>query len=140
MHPLVLLGGGALAALGVKSFLDKRKHDQEVAQSHFQAALGMAAKELTQGKGYTVQLSIQSSKTGTNNPATMAALIKATFEQLGWRVTSTPSPLNATNTQAFVASRDSQWVFQGQWTKEEKFMPQGPAWLGMAMAYPTPTA
>lgn len=136
MHPLVLIVGGAALALAGKSYFDKKK-EQEVATQH---VLGMAAKELIQGKGYTVMLEIDSSKAGTNSTATMASVIKATFEQLGWRMTSTPTPRGANDTLAFTQGRPSQWIFQGQWTKEEKFMPQGPPWLGMAMAYPTPTA
>lgn len=138
MHPLILAGGALAAGWFAKSMIDKNKTSTAQQQAAFEQALGKAATELTQGKGYTVQLSIDSPKMGTKDAATASAVIRSTFEQLGWRVTSTPSPRTAAETQNFVSGRASQWVLQGQWTKAEKAMTQGPPWLGMAMAYEMP--
>lgn len=128
----ILLGAVGAAALVLPKM---GKKDEPAAQ-----ALRPGAPELLQGHTYTVQLTIDSPKMGTQNVATASAVIKSTFEQLGWLISSTPTTRGPGETANFNAGKASQWIFQGRWNKAEKFMPQGPPWLGMAAAYEAPVA
>lgn len=131
MNPLVLGGGALLLGWLGKSYIDKSK-----AEARQKQLLG--ARELIQGRTYTVQASVDTSKLGTKDPSTAAAVIKATFQELGFIINSTPTPKTAGDQAALSYGGASQWMFQGQWNRAEKFMPQGPAWLGQAAAYEAP--
>lgn len=133
MNPAVLAGGALLAFLGYRAL-------QKQAASEDQKKMLMGVSELKTGHTYTVQLSIDTSKLGTKDPSTASAVIKATFEQLGWRVMSTPQPKAPADMQALAEGKASQWMIQGVWTKPDKYMTQTPPWLGMAVAYEAPVA
>ncbi len=134
---LVLLGaaGGAFILNGVQS-AKKRSADAENAR---QASLNLAATEFAQGKTYAVQLMVTPS-IGTRDPIQASAVIKATMEQLGWKVLSIPVTRGPADATAFVTGQASQWLFSGQWTKTAKFMEVVPPWLGSAMAFQLPVA
>lgn len=132
MHPLVLAGGAAV--LGYLGFKAMKK--QEAADLQQKQLWG--ASELLTGHTYTVQASIDTSKLGTQDPSTASAVIKSTFEQLGWRVTGSAQPKGSADMQALAEGKPSQWMIQGVWTKPEKFMTTTPQWLGMAVAYEAP--
>lgn len=134
----LLLGGIALAAgWGLKSAMDKRAV-AKAAEDQRKAALEPATS-LQQGSTYTIQLMIVGSKTETRDAALMSNVIKTTLQQMGFDILGSPAPKDPAEAGKFQAGQDSQWIVPGaQWTRTEKSIPQGPAWLGMAVAYGMP--
>lgn len=133
MHPIVVLGGAALLGLAAYEVFKPKAQVSE-------GPLGLGTKELQQGKTYAVQLQILSNQTGTNDIAKMSNVIKATFEQLGWSVSSPPATRDPSEAAHFIAGEASQWMFTGVWMRPETSMSQGPPWLGMAVAFQLPVA
>jgi len=140
MHPgLLLLGGAALGALALKVMKESTARAAQ-AQADIQNVQKMAVTKFEPGKSYSIQLMV-TSDIGTRDVPTATAVIKSTFEQLGWKILSTPVPRGDANVNKFKAGEPSEWIVNGVWRRRDMdSMPTVPSWLGMAMAYKLPAA
>lgn len=136
--PVIAILGAAAGAL-VLSSVQKSQQKAVADEAARQAALNMAVTSFVQGKTYAVQLMVTSS-IGTKDKVTASAVIKATMEQLGWKVLSTPVTRGPADDTAFSTGQPSQWVFSGQWTLTDTFMKVSPPWMGSAMAFLLPVS
>lgn len=134
----LLLGGLAVAAgWGLKSVMDKRAAEK-AAEDQRKAALEPATS-LKAGTTYTIQLMTVGPKVETRDAGMMSNVIKTTLQQMGFEVSGTPAPKDAAEAGKFQAGQNSQWIVPGaKWTRPETSIPQGPEWLGMAVAYGMP--
>lgn len=136
-HPLLFIGGALGSLFVLKHLVDKKKEADEAREK----AYGQMAKELEQGKSYTIQLMVDPRSPqwgGVTDLVTGEQLIKATFEQLGWKVLSYPKIRSDAEAKKFYAGQPCEWVFNGTWTKADKFMTGTPSWVGMAIPYLLP--
>lgn len=140
MHPgLLLIGGAALGALALKA-ISSSKAQAEKSEADRQKVLGMAATSFEAGKSYSCQLMVTNA-IGTKDLVTATNVIKSTFEQLGFKMLSTPVPKGDENIKKFGAGEPSEWVFQGVWRRRDmSTIPTAPAWVGMLMAYKMPVS
>jgi hypothetical protein len=129
MNLAVAVLAAAAVGWGAKTLWDKQARPDALSRAR--------AVKLNSGVTYTIQLTV--SKAETTDQTTMSNVIKATFEQFGFEVKSTPVPQNATEASNFLAGRASTWIFQGTWRRHEvSEIPSGPSWLGMVVAYAIP--
>jgi hypothetical protein len=131
-------GGAVLYNAYEKSKAPKKSDAQVVADTK-------VASELQKGRSYVVQLMVdprQPTWGGVKDLPTASALIKATFEQLGWRFLMPPTPREPTAVaaQKLAAAQPLEFVFNGTWMRDEKYQTLSPSWVGMALPYPLPTA
>jgi hypothetical protein len=106
-------------------------------------ASDQVASELIKGKSYVVQMMVNPQSPqwgGVRDLAQASALIKATFEQLGWQFLMNPTPRDpATAAAKLNALQPLEWVFNATWTRNEKAQTMSPSWVGQALPYPLPT-
>lgn len=139
MNPLLigaaLLGGG----LGLKYLVDKKN----AADAAYKNSVQQMAKELIKGKTYIVQFVVNPKASDWPNPADLEqakAWLKTMFEQTGWKMLSVPVPRDEENAKKFYAGVPSEWVYNGQWLRDEKTYQYAPQWLAGAVPYLLPTA
>jgi hypothetical protein len=123
---------------------EKAKEKKLVDDAARQNAVNKVASELLKGKSYAVQLMVDPANPtwgGINNLERASALIKATFEQLGWRLHFNPAPRDdlKTATQKLALKQPMEWVFNGTWMRDERYQTLSPGWVGMALPYLLPT-
>jgi hypothetical protein len=145
MHPLVLLGLGALGGVVANSALEKARQKKIQADLARQQVLDLSAKELIQGQNYAVTMEIDPTDPsfgGVRDVATAQRLIKATLQAPGgtggWLFAGDAAPRDAANQRLFLAGRPSEWAFAGRWTRPEKFVTQKPGWLTQAVPFLLP--
>lgn len=145
MHPVLLALVSAASGAFLFSRVAKAAEERTAAERARQAALGMSAQELVQGRTYAVQIMVDPRMPGWGGAAapkdlaTASALIKATYEQLGWRLLNLPAIADVQNAQRFFAGQPALWVFSGVWSRPEKFQAISPDWATMTLAQELPT-
>jgi len=150
---LTLLGGGYLvkeaftqkkeSATGKSSAEQKAAYEADVYQrTEFYKAFGEVAQTLDQGKKYGLKLFVDPKDPtfgGIRDLATAQQLIKATFEQLGWKFATMPMLATKEDLGKLSMGQPTQFVAVAMWNRPEKFMPTKPNWLTMALPYSLPT-
>lgn len=138
MHPVILLAGVVGAGLGIKYYHDKQvQADADRAKAYQQIAT-----ELQQGKTYAIQFMLDPKAKDwpqLTDKVQAAAFIKSGLQQLGWKPLSDPTLRNDDAIKAFLAGDPSEWIFNAQWNRPEKYLAGGFGWLGMALPYLLPT-
>ena len=120
----------------------RTRDDLDVAR---QRALAMTSRELLQGRSYGVQIAVDPKAPawgGANAPRDLEAaarLIRATYQQLGWRFLSNPALADQASARRFFAGEVAPWVFVGTWTRPERVQGSAPGWAGMTLAQEVPT-
>lgn len=133
--------GGALLFSAYEKTQQKKVAEDAAKQSAFQNV----ARELQKGRSYTVQMMVDPRHPqwgGVRDLATASNLIRATFEQLGWKFLMHPKPREDQQVAAakLASGQPLEWVFNGTWTRDEKYQPMSPGWVGMALPYLLPTS
>lgn len=135
MSPLVALGLVAGAAVAGFLFVNRNKTRAGV--------LPGTTRDLVKGKTYAVLTTItaQDGKPGptniNNKPSgpigtlemnRAAAIIKATYEQLGFKFLSSPVPRDTGEASDFLNKKSSIWLFNAQWTLDSSKPGDQPPW------------
>jgi len=141
---VVLVAASALGGAILYNAYDKARAKKVSGDTARQSAFDKVARELLKGKTYAVQMMVDPRSPqwgGVTNLDTASNLIRVTFEQLGWRFLMNPTPREdkATAAQKLATKQPLEWVFNGVWTLDQKFMPVVPTWVGMALPYELPT-
>jgi hypothetical protein len=138
---LIIAASAAGGALLFSSLVKAKTEDDAARQN----AANQAASQLDKGKTYVVQLMVDPRSPqwgGLRDLTTASNLIRVTLEQLGWKFLMNPMPRESSVTASakLAALQPLEWVFNGTWMKDEKFMSGAPTWVGMALPYPIPTS
>lgn len=138
-HPLLLvLGGLAAGALVMKSRQASKEAD-EAEQAARLALLGQQASQLDAGYSYSMKFMFLPEKSGLKDVASQAALIQATFQQLGFKALATPQPANDAAKASASRNENAEWVFAGIWRRQDKkYIDLAVPWLGQSMLFKLP--
>lgn len=133
---------GGVIAKGAYDTAKRKKEEEDAAR---QSAVDQFARTLQKGKNYAVQLMVDPSNPqwgGVKDLTTASALIKATFEQLGWRFLAAPAPRDssAVASQKLMAGQPLEWVLTATWIRDEPYQAVSPGWAAMALPYLIPSA
>jgi len=147
MHPLLLVGLGALGGAVANSAIEnarQKKIQSDLARQH---VLDLSAKELINGRNYAVTMEVDPTDPsfgGIRDVARAQQLMKATFQAPGgtggWLLAGDAAPIDAANQALFLAGKPSEWTFAGRWTRREKFVTLKPGWLTQAIPFLLPVA
>ena len=138
-HPLVLvLGAAAAGALLMKQ--SQKSAEAKAAEEAARAKLlGQQASELEAGYSYSMQFMFIPEASKLQGVPNQSALIKATFEQLGFKALSTPQPADAAQQALAVQNKNASWVFAGVWRRrDKKYIDLAIPWLGQSMLFKLP--
>lgn len=132
MNAILIALGAAAAGWAVKSYYEQTK-----ASAQQRALLG--AQTLEKGHSYMLQISVDSKKAPSQNLAEAATALAAALKEMGFTFNGMPFPKDTVEAQKFQAGSPSAWALPGAvWNKDEKYVSQGPTWLGMVVAYEMP--
>ncbi len=145
MHPILLLGLGALGGTAVATAVENARQKKIADDLARQQVFDLSAKELVQGQNYGVSMEIDPSDPsfgGIRDVPRAQQLIKATLQAPGgtggWLIAGDAAPVSAASQALFLAGKPSEWAFTGRWTLPAKFVAQKPAWLTQAVPFLLP--
>ena len=139
MHPLVLVLGGLAAGALVMKQRQSSKEAADAENAARLALLGQQASQLDAGFSYSMKFMFLPEKSGLKDVASQSALIKATFEQLGFKALSTPQPASSSAASLAAKNENAEWVFAGVWRRQDKkYIDLAVPWLGQSMLFKLP--
>lgn len=142
MNPVLIALASAAGGAFLFSRVAKAQEERARTDAARQATLDLTAKELKQGHAYAVQMMVDPRAPSWGGPAaprnlaTAAALIKATYQQLGWRFLNEPATSSGVQ---FIGGQPALWIWSGVWTRPEPFQPVAPGWAVMTLAQELPS-
>lgn len=144
---IVIALGSAAVGAWVYGLISSAQARNRLEQGQRQDATNQFARELEKNKTYAVQMMVNPQAPDwppqQTDLARSAALIKATFEQLGWRFppngAGDPKLRDQGNASRFFAGSPAEWILTATWIRDERVMPAAPRWLAMALPYQIPT-
>lgn len=143
MFPFLLIILAAAGGAWMHSTYQREQQKKRDEEAFHKNVLSLSSSQLEKGRTYTAQVMIdpKSPQWGNINDLNRAAaLIKATFEQLGWKFVMNPMIRNEDNARRFIAGEPNEWIFNAIWMKDEKYQTLKPDWVTMVLAYPLPVA